>query len=142
MPSEPSLVLLTTPRNFLPYGHSYMPNIVTVVRILLSGNVAMSSHVLCGSFTGVPHSGQAFVFLRFRHATASVRAFLGWNLLFAQHFSEGFLTFRTVEKSDFQFHSFSFFIWTPSHFPTFSLFRNFCSTFWTFSHSIFLQHSQ
>lgn len=61
MPCEPSLVLPTTPRNFLPHlGHSYMPSIVTVIRIFLSGNGATSSHVLYGSFTGVPHSGQTF----------------------------------------------------------------------------------
>lgn len=139
MPSEPSLVLLRASRNWLPLlGHSYMPIIITVMRVFVwkcGYKLPRFVWFLCGC------SAFWTEILCFWRATASVRAFLGWNLLFAQHFSEGFLTFRTVEKSDFQFHSFSFSIWTPSHFPTFSLFRNFCSTFWTFSHSIFLQHS-
>lgn len=60
MPSEPSLVLLRASRNWLPLlGHSSCL-LLLLLCAFLSGNVAISSHVLYGSFAGVPHSGQRF----------------------------------------------------------------------------------
>jgi hypothetical protein len=140
MPSEPVWFCLGRLGIFRRFWGIRACLILLLLCAFLSGNGAMSSHVLYGSFAGVPHSGQRFCPFGMRHA--SVRAFLGLNLLFAQYFSERFLAFRTVEKSDFQLHSFSFSVWTSSHFPCLSRSRNVYSTFWTVSHLIFLQHSQ
>ena len=47
IPSVPILAFATTALNFFPqFGHSYIPNIVTVILIFLSGKGATSSHVL------------------------------------------------------------------------------------------------
>ena len=135
MPSAPSLALLTIPLNFLPhFGHSYMPKMVMVILIFLSGNGAISSHVLYGSLTSVPHSGQTFCLALDMTVASFSLAFKGLNLLLAQDFSEGLLTFWTVEKPYFKLHPLTRLVRASSHGPLLLWSVHNGSTFWTFTH--------